>query len=147
MSRVVLALRSPSAQVLPVSAGTTRGSVSADRHGPVSGRPSHVALALGLGIGESYLVGLSMGATAVLEFGICHPQMALNLTVAAAASCAFRRCARPLPRASSARVCPPWRSFTAPVLRAHLPRQGTTRLGGIYVLPKSNTRNTAAVDS
>jgi pimeloyl-ACP methyl ester carboxylesterase len=37
----------------------------------------------GLGIGKAHLVGLSMGATAALEFGIRHPELALSLTVAA----------------------------------------------------------------
>jgi pimeloyl-ACP methyl ester carboxylesterase len=39
-----------------------------------------------LGIGKSHLVGLSMGATAALEFGIRHPELALSLTAAAAGS-------------------------------------------------------------
>jgi pimeloyl-ACP methyl ester carboxylesterase len=37
----------------------------------------------GLGIAKAHLVGLSMGATAALEFGIRHPDRALSLTVAA----------------------------------------------------------------
>jgi pimeloyl-ACP methyl ester carboxylesterase len=37
----------------------------------------------GLGIPRAHLVGLSMGATAALEFGIRHPELALSLTVAA----------------------------------------------------------------
>lgn len=36
-----------------------------------------------LGIARAHLVGLSMGATAALEFGIRHPEMALSLTAAA----------------------------------------------------------------
>jgi pimeloyl-ACP methyl ester carboxylesterase len=36
-----------------------------------------------LGIGKAHLVGLSMGATAAIEFGIRHPAMALSLTSAA----------------------------------------------------------------
>jgi len=39
-----------------------------------------------LGIKKAHLVGLSMGATAAVEFGIRHPLMALSLTVAAAGS-------------------------------------------------------------
>jgi pimeloyl-ACP methyl ester carboxylesterase len=36
-----------------------------------------------LGIARAHLVGLSMGATAAIEFGIRHPDMALSLTAAA----------------------------------------------------------------
>ncbi len=36
-----------------------------------------------LGIAKAHLVGLSMGATAALEFGIRHPRLALSLSVAA----------------------------------------------------------------
>jgi len=42
------------------------------------------AVLRGLGIAKAHLVGLSMGATAALEFGIRHPALALSLTVAAA---------------------------------------------------------------
>lgn len=42
------------------------------------------AVLRGLGIAKAHLVGLSMGATAVIEFGIRHPGMALSLTAAAA---------------------------------------------------------------
>src|SRR5262245_22166386 len=44
------------------------------------------ALLNGLGIAKAHLVGLSMGATAALEFGIRHPELALSLTAAAAGS-------------------------------------------------------------
>ena len=44
------------------------------------------AVLRGLGIAQAHLVGLSMGATAAIEFGIRHPQMALSLTAAAAGS-------------------------------------------------------------
>jgi len=44
------------------------------------------AVLRGLGIAKAHLVGLSMGATAAIEFGIRHPQMALSLTAAAAGS-------------------------------------------------------------
>jgi pimeloyl-ACP methyl ester carboxylesterase len=40
----------------------------------------------GLGIAQAHLVGLSMGATAAIEFGRRHPGMALSLTAAAAGS-------------------------------------------------------------
>lgn len=36
-----------------------------------------------LGLAQAHLVGLSMGATAAVEFGIRHPGRALSLTVAA----------------------------------------------------------------
>jgi pimeloyl-ACP methyl ester carboxylesterase len=39
-----------------------------------------------LGIAKAHLVGLSMGATAALEFGMRHPGLALSLTAAAAGS-------------------------------------------------------------
>ena len=39
-----------------------------------------------LGIAKAHLVGLSMGATAAIEFGVRHPGMALSLTAAAAGS-------------------------------------------------------------
>jgi len=39
-----------------------------------------------LGIAKAHLVGLSMGATAALEFGMRHPELALSLTAAAAGS-------------------------------------------------------------
>jgi pimeloyl-ACP methyl ester carboxylesterase len=44
------------------------------------------AVLSGLGIAKAHLVGLSMGATAAIEFGIRHPSMALSLTAAAAGS-------------------------------------------------------------
>jgi pimeloyl-ACP methyl ester carboxylesterase len=44
------------------------------------------AVLRGLGLAKAHLVGLSMGATAAIEFGIRHPQMALSLTAAAAGS-------------------------------------------------------------
>ena len=44
------------------------------------------AVLRGLGIAHAHLVGLSMGATAAIEFGIRHPGMALSLTAAAAGS-------------------------------------------------------------
>src|SRR6185436_15937491 len=44
------------------------------------------AVLRGLGIAQAHLVGLSMGATAAIEFGIRHPHMALSLTAAAAGS-------------------------------------------------------------
>lgn len=42
------------------------------------------AMLHGLGIAKAHIVGLSMGATAAIEFGIRHPGMALSLTAAAA---------------------------------------------------------------
>jgi pimeloyl-ACP methyl ester carboxylesterase len=39
-----------------------------------------------LRIGKAHIVGLSMGATAAIEFGIRHPAMALSLTAAACGS-------------------------------------------------------------
>jgi pimeloyl-ACP methyl ester carboxylesterase len=44
------------------------------------------AVLRGLGVARAHLVGLSMGATAAIEFGIRHPQLALSLTAAAAGS-------------------------------------------------------------
>ena len=44
------------------------------------------AVLRGLGFAKAHLIGLSMGATAAIEFGIRHPQMALSLTAAAAGS-------------------------------------------------------------
>jgi len=44
------------------------------------------AVLRGLEVAQAHLVGLSMGATAAIEFGIRHPQMALSLTAAAAGS-------------------------------------------------------------
>jgi pimeloyl-ACP methyl ester carboxylesterase len=41
------------------------------------------AVLRGLGIAKAHMVGLSMGATAAIEFGIRHPAMALSLTAAA----------------------------------------------------------------
>jgi len=43
-----------------------------------------------LNIARAHLVGLSMGATAAIEFAIRHPQMALSVTAAAAGSGASR---------------------------------------------------------
>ena len=42
------------------------------------------AVLRGLGIAKAHVAGLSMGATAVIEFGIRHPAMTLSLTAAAA---------------------------------------------------------------
>jgi pimeloyl-ACP methyl ester carboxylesterase len=44
------------------------------------------AMIRGLGLGKAHLVGLSMGATASVEFGIRHPSLALSLTAAACGS-------------------------------------------------------------
>jgi len=44
------------------------------------------AVLRGLAIAQAHVVGLSMGATAAIEFGIRHPQMALSVTAAAAGS-------------------------------------------------------------
>ena len=44
------------------------------------------AVLRGLRIEQAHLVGLSMGATAAIEFGIRHPAMALSLTAAACGS-------------------------------------------------------------
>ena len=44
------------------------------------------AVLRGLGISKAHLIGLSMGATAAIEFGIRHPQMAMSLTAAAGGS-------------------------------------------------------------
>lgn len=44
------------------------------------------AMLRGLQINKAHIVGLSMGATAALEFGIRHPTMALSLTAAACGS-------------------------------------------------------------
>jgi pimeloyl-ACP methyl ester carboxylesterase len=44
------------------------------------------AVLRGLGIDKAHIVGLSMGATAALEFGIRHPALALSLTAAACGS-------------------------------------------------------------
>jgi pimeloyl-ACP methyl ester carboxylesterase len=44
------------------------------------------AVLRGLGIARAHLVGLSMGATAAVEFGIRHPALALSLTAAACGS-------------------------------------------------------------
>jgi pimeloyl-ACP methyl ester carboxylesterase len=44
------------------------------------------AVMRGRGLSHAHLVGLSMGATAAVEFGIRHPDMARSLTAAAAGS-------------------------------------------------------------
>ena len=44
----------------------------------------------GLGIGKAHVVGLSMGATAALEFAIRHPGKALSITAAGAGTGATR---------------------------------------------------------
>ena len=44
------------------------------------------AVLRGLSIAKAHLVGLSMGATAAVEFGIRHPGLALSLTAAACGS-------------------------------------------------------------
>ncbi len=44
------------------------------------------AVLKGLGIAKAHLIGLSMGATAAIEFGIRHPDKALSLTAAAGGS-------------------------------------------------------------
>lgn len=59
---------------------------SADAYSQERAADDAAAVLRGLGIGQAHLVGLSMGATAAIEFGIRHPQMALSLTAAAAGS-------------------------------------------------------------
>jgi len=59
---------------------------SADAYSQARAADDAVAILAGLGIAKAHLVGLSMGATAAIEFGIRHPGMALSLTAAAAGS-------------------------------------------------------------
>jgi pimeloyl-ACP methyl ester carboxylesterase len=59
---------------------------SADDYSQQRGADDAAAVLRGLGIAKAHLVGLSMGATAAIEFGIRHPQLALSLTAAAAGS-------------------------------------------------------------
>jgi pimeloyl-ACP methyl ester carboxylesterase len=59
---------------------------SADSYSQARAADDAAAVLVGLGIAKAHLVGLSMGATAAIEFGIRHPEMALSLTAAAAGS-------------------------------------------------------------
>jgi len=56
---------------------------SADRYSQARAADDAANVLDGLGIDRAHLVGLSMGATAAVEFGIRHPGRALSLTVAA----------------------------------------------------------------
>src|SRR5262245_45588196 len=60
--------------------------VSADAYSQERAADDAAAVLRALDIGQAHLVGLSMGATAAIEFGIRHPHMALSLTAAAAGS-------------------------------------------------------------
>jgi pimeloyl-ACP methyl ester carboxylesterase len=57
---------------------------SADAYSQARAADDAAAVLRGLGLAKAHLVGLSMGATATLEFGMRHPAMALSLTAAAA---------------------------------------------------------------
>jgi pimeloyl-ACP methyl ester carboxylesterase len=59
---------------------------TADAYSQQRAADDAAAVLVGLGIAKAHLVGLSMGATAAIEFGIRHPDMALSLTAAAAGS-------------------------------------------------------------
>jgi pimeloyl-ACP methyl ester carboxylesterase len=59
---------------------------SADSYSQQRAADDAAAVLNGLGIAMAHLVGLSMGATAAIEFGIRHPHKALSLTAAAAGS-------------------------------------------------------------
>ena len=59
---------------------------SADAYSQERAADDAAAVLQGGGIAKAHVVGLSMGATAAIEFGIRHPQMALSLTAAAAGS-------------------------------------------------------------
>lgn len=59
---------------------------SADAYSQARAADDAAAVLRDLGIAKAHLVGLSMGATAAIEFGIRHPHMALSLTAAAAGS-------------------------------------------------------------
>ena len=59
---------------------------SVDAYSQLRAADDAAAVLRGIGIARAHLVGLSMGATAAIEFGIRHPQMALSLTAAAAGS-------------------------------------------------------------
>ena len=59
---------------------------SADCYSQTRAADDAAAVLRGLGIPKAHLIGLSMGATAALEFGIRHSDMALSLTAAAAGS-------------------------------------------------------------
>lgn len=59
---------------------------SADAYSQERAADDAAAVLKGLGIAKAHLVGLSMGATAAIEFGIRHPDMVLSLTAAGAGS-------------------------------------------------------------
>lgn len=56
---------------------------SAAAYSQVRAADDAAAVLRGLGIDTAHIVGLSMGATAAIEFGIRHPNMARSLTAAA----------------------------------------------------------------
>jgi pimeloyl-ACP methyl ester carboxylesterase len=91
-----------------------------------------------LGIGKAHLCGLSMGATAALEFALRHPRKASALVIAAGGAVAApiprprrgsRRSARASRSASSGMACRRWPSSTAPARRA-TPIAPRTRAAG-----------------
>lgn len=59
---------------------------SADAYSQERAADDAAAVLKELGLGKAHLVGLSMGATAAIEFAIRHPGMALSVTAAAAGS-------------------------------------------------------------
>jgi pimeloyl-ACP methyl ester carboxylesterase len=59
---------------------------AADAYSQQRAADDAAALLRGLAIPKAHLVGLSMGATAAIEFAIRHPGMALSITAAAAGS-------------------------------------------------------------
>jgi pimeloyl-ACP methyl ester carboxylesterase len=81
-----------------------------------------------LGIVMAHLCGLSMGATAALEFAIRHPGKALSLVIAPRPAAgvaptprprrASRRNARRSRAGSNRKACRPWLSFIAQAQRA-----------------------------
>lgn len=59
---------------------------SADSYSQERAADDAAAVLRQLAIAKAHLIGLSMGATAAIEFGIRHPDLALSLTVAAGGS-------------------------------------------------------------
>jgi len=75
----------------------------------------------GLNIAKAHLVGLSMGATAAIEFAIRHPHLALSLSAAAAGRSA----------SSDAAATPPFQEECAAVAE-RIERQGLPAVAEVY---------------
>jgi len=94
---------------------------SVDAYSQARAADDAAAVLRGLGIDRAHLVGLSMGGTATIEFGIRHPKMALSL---AAAGCGGGASTNPIQKRKHQEDCA--------VFADRLEREGIAAMAELY---------------